>query len=126
MATKQQKLESLRAAVVTCQNEVAEAQARLNDAAKARYAFEREINRSQKPTPAMLTVLKQMAEGAILRENSYDYGSYYLSTDNGNPKVRASLFYGLRAREAIEETEDRRTYRITEHGKSFLQHSTRG
>lgn len=113
------RIEELKEIIAQAKKEAGEAEARVQAAESERYDLERQMKRAEKPTPAMLAVLTQMADGIVLRENRYDYGHFYLQTA-GNPKVRASLFYGIQSREAIEPHEEKKTYRISEHGREIL------
>lgn len=124
MAANTKKLDTLKAEVDARKQEVATAQAHLDEAEAAFYAFQRECNRTRKPSPAQLALLKRLAAGNTVRENRYRFGTYYIATENGNEPVRWSVLFGLVEREAVSDIDERKVYRITEHGRSFLQPST--
>lgn len=115
------RVAELKEIIQQAKKEAGEAHARVNAAEGERYQLEREMKRAERASPAMLEVLKQMADGIVLRENRYNRGNFYLQTDRGNPKVRGSVFYGLQSREVIEQRpEESRTYRISDHGREVL------
>lgn len=113
------RIEELVAEIQRLKEQKAEIDAAINAAELARYEIERETKRNQKPTPAMRVLLKKLNEGAVIRENRFYPNYYYLAHNGDSDKLRGSLFYGLRDREAIEGDREH-GYTITEHGRSFL------
>lgn len=98
----------------------------------ARWQYEREINRSLKPTSAMIYVLKTMLRGATLTSyewnHPYRYGLDVSELDESEHSsieyIKGSVVSGLCVREAIEQDENRKGvmqcgYKLTDHGRSI-------
>ena len=119
----QLELDKLKAEITALQAEREAVEVRLREAHGKAYAIEREMRRSEKPTPKMKDALLQLSIGAVLKYSRLWNGGYWLDNDGKTESMRESVFYGLRNREAIERTAVEgsvEVYSITEHGKSFL------
>lgn len=134
MATKKPnpaaiKLQELRDRVAELESQKEEIERQLREAQTARWTLEREIRRSEKPTPAMVAVLSALLDGGTLTCYEYNHPcKYQLGVKNkdnhlDHRTISSQTFYGLSSREAIQEKGREgvwsRVYEITEHGRAI-------
>lgn len=130
MAVTKKDLESLKAVAAALGDEKARLETRIREAWGNYYQAEREFQRNEKPTPAMLTALVALSqEGARLIDYDHITNCRHSCWVEDAEKshvldVRESVFYGLKSREAIGgEVRDgvfRRAYEISSHGRDIL------
>lgn len=121
MAVTHKDLDALKTIVTNIETEKAAIEIRLQEANGNYYGAKREFTRNEKPTPAMLRLLQQVADGGVINEDRYNSYCYYIIDKSGfTSRITNRLFYGLRNRETIDEAKRYDGYHVTEHGREVL------
>lgn len=95
----------------------------LTEAQRGLFAAEREMRVGQKPTAVMLSILRKLDQGAVIKCRTY-YPYHYRVVGDETQKISTTVFDGLRAREIItqgERTGLEYVYRISERGQDLIK-----
>ena len=126
------KLQQLIDTIVELEAKEKEIHTQLVCAQSERFQYERELRRTQKPTDAMMYVLKAMTRGATLTSyewnHPYRYGLQLPKSEQAGhvnlEYIKSSVFSGLCSREAIERDENKKGvfqygYKLTDYGREI-------
>lgn len=126
MAKTNKQIDALQSELDALRQKKEAVEAAMHETGRQLYIAQREFAKKEKPTPAMLSTLRELAQGGRISRIRFSH-AYCLINESNTTALRDSIFYGLLSREAIEEIKGNREreYRITEHGRAiFAKYST--